>query len=221
MHDSLRHASKEGRLEFLQKIFKLFADFHSNLEDEIIEKQENLDRAIWLYTSDLSIDRESKEAWMKVCEKDLADAQTQMADFLSLLWDVKDNPSEWIQKYHDEVNYLYWNPEETAQSALPEDGYPQAAVPSRAKKTAGRPARAQQATIRQMNTDLEGGALTEAQLRVMPITSLAELYRVHHTVAKKARERVLLDRASGRGQTSCANSAREFAQQNPANKTNT
>ena len=85
MHDSLRHASKEGRLEFLQTMFKLFADLHSDLEDKIVEKQENLDRAIWLYTRG-----DRREAWIKICEDDLADAQTEIANFLSLLWEIKE-----------------------------------------------------------------------------------------------------------------------------------
>jgi hypothetical protein len=58
-----------------------------------------------------------------------------------------------------------------------------------------------------MNTDLNAGVITEERLRGMAITSLADLYRVHHTVAKKARDRVLLDRANGRKETFRGNAA--------------
>lgn len=198
MHDSLRHASKEGRLEFLQRTFELLADLHGNLEDKIVEKQENLDRAIWLHTSEVGIDLESKEAWMKLCEENLTDAQTQSAEFLSLLWQIKENPPDWLQKYREEMYYSESCPAEAAQSTLSEDGHPQDAAPSRPYKKAGRPPRAQEETIRRMNTDLDGEAMTEGALKGMAITSLANMYRVHHKVARKAREQVLHDRESAR-----------------------
>jgi hypothetical protein len=40
---------------------------------------------------------------MKICTRALADAQMEIADFLSLLWEIKEHPSDWLQKYRDEM----------------------------------------------------------------------------------------------------------------------
>src|SRR5215471_9319126 len=103
MQDSLRHASKEGRLRFLQETFRLLFELHDNLEVKVAERQEDLDRAIWLYTSDPGDFPEYRERYMKMCAESLADAQMELSDLLSLLWVIKENPSDWLQKYREEM----------------------------------------------------------------------------------------------------------------------
>jgi hypothetical protein len=218
LHEALQHLSNEPRREFLEEILRAIADLHSALEAQLAESRETLDIATWLYASENSDGREFNDIWVELCVDNVADAQKNIADFLSFLSEFKADPSEWIREYSDRrvsLRRRQWG--HAAESERQGGAHLQAATPTRPRKKGGRPPRRQQETIRRMKADLEVG-MNEDKLRGMPITLLAGLYRVHHTVAKAARQQVLNDRAKARGSDTCGNSVVDFPHKSRSGK---